>query len=108
MAIQQYEWTGQSRSRYIYFVYDIPMKPFDAPANYIFTRWDRKTQTWYPLYIGETDNLTQRFNNHEKWPCAQQHGVTHIHVHNKSTSQLDRRLEKDDLIAHWNPPCNDQ
>ena len=34
-------------------------------------------------------------------------GATHIHVHKSSSSAVERRAEEADLVAYWDPPCND-
>ena len=97
-------WQGASGRNYTYEVYEIPITPIAAPANYIFARW--ANNAWYALYIGETQNLADRLQNHEQWPCAQRNGVTHIHVHRGSADRSIRQTEERDLIARWNPICN--
>ena len=99
-------WPGESGQKYRYWIYDIDTTFNPAPANYIFAR---KTETgaFAPIYIGQTGDISERFDNHHKMPCIKQHGATHIHVHKSDDDEKIRMAEESDLIAKWNPPCND-
>ena len=96
-------WEGQSGNAYEFEVYAASTSFNDVSAVYIFAR-DNGT-TWTPLYIGETGELGTRISGHEKWPCATQNGVTHIHVHRVAAA--DRMRVETDLIRRWDPVCND-
>lgn len=63
---------------------------------------------WSPCYIGQTENLGDRLENHEKEACAKRNGATHIHVHGNGSGEKARKAEEKDLILKWQPPCNDQ
>lgn len=57
------------------------------------------------LYVGQTGNLDERFDNHHRADCFTRNGRTHIGIHLESSEQT--RLSKErDLINHYNPPCN--
>jgi hypothetical protein len=59
------------------------------------------------LYIGQTDSLKSRIQNHEKWPCVKRNGVNCICVHRDDNE--DSRLAKEtDLLEANATPCNDQ
>ena len=62
--------------------------------------------SWAPCYIGQTNNLNQRLEYHEKEACARRNGATHIHVHLTSGGETVRRTEERDLLLKWKPPCN--
>ena len=61
-------WTGESGSNYKYWI--CPMGTFfkEAPGNYIFAK-ETSPGRWTPIYIGQTGDLSERFDNHHKMPC---------------------------------------
>ena len=98
-------WTGRSGNGYTHFIYPIST-PFDAvPGNYIFAK-ETSPNRWTAVYIGQTTNLSERFDYHHKMPCIRREGATHIHAHRNDGGEQARRLEETDLIATYNPPCN--
>lgn len=100
------EWTGQSGTKYRYWVYPLGTGMKEAPGNYVFTR-ETEPLKWRPIYIGQTGDLSERFDNHHKMPCIRQNGATHIHTHTSSADEATRKAEEDDLIERWHPICND-
>ena len=98
-------WTGESGKKYDYWIYPIDEQFPEVPGNYIFAK-ETKPRTWRPIYIGQTKNLAKRMENHEKEQCAIDNGATHIHAHESSDSEDERRKEEADLIEKWNPICN--
>ena len=100
-------WTGASGAQYEYRIYLFPHDFIVTPANYIFAK---KTilGNFRAVYIGETGDLSDRFDNHRAMPCIQRQGATHIHAHATSDGAQTRRDEESDLIANYDPPCNDQ
>lgn len=99
------DWIGQSDTKYHYWIYPIDTT-FDAVlGNYIFAK-EIRSQEFIPIYIGETGDLSERFDDHHAMPCIRRNGATHIHVHKSSEDQEVRRAEESDLIAKWNPVCN--
>ena len=95
--------------------YAFEVYPFDQSFNavgavYIFTKRavDSSGKGLHTfLYIGETEDLSSRIPNHEKWPCARRNGVTCICVHLDNNSQ-SRLAKETDLRAGNTTPCNDQ
>lgn len=98
-------WEGESGKTYRYKIYGIGTSFKDMPGNYIFTK-KANFNKWLPIYIGETDSLENRLSNHEKLPCVERNGGTHIHVHSSSSDEEIRCSEEVDLINKWNPSCN--
>jgi len=46
-------------------------------------------------YIGQTENLNERLEEHEKEACAKTDmGPTHIHAHTNGSERLARRAEE--------------
>lgn len=99
-------WTGASGVQYKYWIHPIGTDFKAVPGNYIFAR-ETEPGRHSPIYIGETSDLSERFDNHHKMHCIKRNGATHIHVHQSSNVKEERRQEESDLIARWNPHCND-
>ena len=59
------------------------------------------------LYIGETHSLKDRIPNHEKWHCAENHGVNCICVHQDNDAN-SRRHKELDLLSINKTLCNAQ
>lgn len=57
------------------------------------------------LYVGQTGDLSERFDDHHKEHCFDRNGKTHIAVHLEGTEQR-RLLKESDLISNYNPSCN--
>lgn len=97
-------WSGQSGSEYKYWIYKIDTPFNDVSGNYIFA-YESSPHQWKPVYIGQTENLKDRLDDHEKEVCAKRNLATHIHTH--TNPNKDSRLaEETDLIRLWNPVCN--
>jgi len=58
------------------------------------------------LYIGQTGDLSERFDNHHKAPCFTRNGKTHIAVKAESSEQKRLNIETD-LIRKYKTSCND-
>jgi hypothetical protein len=106
MATTSIDWKGISGQTYTYEIHPIDTSFKGLPGNYIFAK-ETKPNTWTPVYIGETSNLSERFDDHHKKPCVDRNGATHIHVHVNDAGEAARRAEEQDLIAAYRPPCND-
>ena len=85
MAEQTIMWPGASGKEYKYWIYAIGTSFKDSPGNYIFAK-ETSIGRWTPIYIGETDSLQDRLSNHEKLPCVERHGGTHVHAHSSVLS----------------------
>ena len=102
--IQTILWPGESGLKYKYSIHSIEANFPEKAGNYIFAK-ETSPGSWKPIYIGQTKNLNERLENHEKEACAKRSGATHIHAH-LNPNQSDRLSEETDLIRHWNPVCN--
>ena len=100
-------WPGLSGRRYQYWVYPLGTRFDRVPGNYLFAR-EATPQRWLPCYIGQTENLQDRLGDHEKEACARHHGATHLHAHQNLGGEEARKMEEEDLIQQWQPPCNRQ
>jgi hypothetical protein len=102
-------WVGADGTRYTYKVFPVNAEWNDVPGNYIFAK--RATLGgWIPLYIGETGSLQDRplSPEHEKWGCAADRGMTHIHAHTSNPVRSVRTDEESNLRRRYSPPCNQQ
>lgn len=101
---------GSSGKEYAFDVY--PMKSdFDAIyAIYIVTKREEKSGgggTHAHLYVGQTTDLSTRFDGHHKQDCFDEKGGNTICVHQVSTQNELDTIEED-LIKGLQPTCNDQ
>lgn len=102
--VKTINWAGKSGSKYKYWIYKLPPDFSAKPGNYIFAK-ETKPGSWTPVYIGQTEDLSERFDNHHKANCISRNGATHIHAHINNPKQA-RLAEESDLVARWNTPCN--
>lgn len=104
---QTINWAGQSGRNYLYYIHRLtPFPTFKAlPGNYIFAK-EVSPNRWAPLYIGETEDFSCRFDNHHKMDACVRNGATAIHVRVNHEGALARRQEESDLVARWKPTCN--
>lgn len=105
------KWHGASGQEYICICYeahngiDRDTSWNDVPGNYIFACFDGGY--WKPLYVGETSSFRDRLtSSHERWECAEQYKVTHIHAHTNTAGSNARIKEEEDLINNYKPICN--
>jgi excinuclease UvrABC nuclease subunit len=62
---------------------------------------------WQMIYIGETDNLRKRMREHvyDKAHCINKHNPSLVLVE-FTISESTRKNRASQLIAEYNPPCN--
>jgi hypothetical protein len=58
------------------------------------------------LYIGETGDLSERFDDHHKQACFNRNGKTHLGVR-PEPSESGRLAIETDLVRNYKTPCND-
>ncbi len=98
------DWEGKSGKTYKYWIYKIGHPMQAKGGNYIFAK-ETSPGYFVPIYVGQTENLDLRFDNHHKKDCITRAAATHIHTH-LNAAERDRLDEETDLIAKWNPSCN--
>jgi len=106
MADKTTTWVGKSGKKYQYTIHELNTNFRPVSANYIIAK---KTipEDWKPIYIGESGNLNECFQNHKKWSCITKNGATHILVHETSPDPGVRLDEESDLLAKIKTSCND-
>lgn len=100
--------TGESGNMYQFSVYPFDTKFNSVGAVYVITRRTVKADgkgDHHVIYVGETENLGDRFDNHHKAGCFDRHNANCICVHrdNDGRSRLDKEA---DLIKANSPACN--
>ena len=106
MAEKTIDWEGASGKKYKYWIYDIGTTFNKSPANYVFAK-ATKPDALRAIYVGETGDISERFDDHHKMTCIRDNGATHICVHKSSDDKKVRCEEESDLIANYHPVCND-
>lgn len=99
---------GESGKQYCFYLLTKDSFFDKIGAVYIFIKEEvRPRRRYTPLYIGQTSNLQERIDEHEKWDCVNRHGCTHIAV--KEVSHSKERLEIETDLRHaYSTKCNDQ
>lgn len=79
------------------------------PALYAFTRRFPQdlSYTHDLVYVGETSDLSTRFNNHHKEHCIMGRNANCIGIHSFHGSQEERLAAEADILNAFDLPCND-
>ena len=104
------ELTGASGKKYAFLVYPwgTTFKPIGGV--YAVTRATSNQsggETHTIVYVGQTGDLSERFDAHHKASCFSRNSANRICVHVESNEKT-RLTTESDLIAAYNPPCNDK
>lgn len=100
---------GVSGTAYTFYAYSMDTsfkKGFGAV--YFITKRIEKAEggaSHTRIYVGQTGDLSDRFNNHYKQQCFNSHGANCICILGEQ-SEVNRLAIEEDLIAKYNPPCN--
>lgn len=100
-------WKGSSGASYSFQIYPIETNFKALGAVYIFTKRTVANGNGSHdfIYIGQTEDLSTRFDNHHKAACITKNGANCISVHLNSNES--KRLEiETDLCRLHKPPCN--
>ncbi len=101
--------TGLTGNKYQYEAYDVNSTWNSVPGNYVFAAQGGQTiltESWGPIYIGETVDFSTRIPGHEKWVTARLKGATHVLAHVNRGGIEARQAEERDLVRAYNPPLN--
>ena len=100
---------GKSGEKYRFNVYPMGQAFKAVGAVYAVTRRSKNSSGLYSheiIYVGETGDLSTRFDDHHKADCFAQHNANCICTHGDEDEE-SRLAKEDDLIRQQNPPCND-
>lgn len=100
--------TGVSGRNYTFHVFggDVQFKP--GAGVYAITRAEPNANGGHKhqiLYVGQTGDLSERFDQHHKAESCRRHGANRICAMLASDEQTRLAIERD-LVAKYNPPCN--
>ena len=96
--------TGESGAIYEFKMFRIGTGFKSVPGCYAFAR---KAYEYSLVYIGHTGDLSERFDDHHKEECIEDHGATMIGIHRTSSKAHAQRVEAD-LLRSYSPVCNDE
>lgn len=100
---------GASGKKYEFNVY-----PWDTNfkenygAVYFITKRTQKQDDGYshtPIYAGQTEDLSTRFDNHHKQACFDRHNKNCVCIYGEQDEDTRLAIEQD-LIDDYDPPCN--
>ena len=79
------------------------------PAVYVFTRRSRSVDgfTHDLVYLGKTENLSNRFIGHHKEQCVMAHHANCIGLYGVANNEDLLDIEAD-ILATYDFPCNEQ
>jgi len=100
--------TGALGIKYAFDVYPYGTEFKAIGAVYYISKRTEKvdgTGSHDKIYIGETEDLSERFDNHHKEPCFKMHNANCISIYEEFNKEKRLIIEKD-LIDARNPPCN--
>jgi len=108
MAVPTINLTGVSGNQYVFEVYSKDTTFNAVGGVYAITSRQQNDQGGFShtrIYIGQTDNLSTRFDNHHRLDCFNRKNWNCICVHRDDNESS--RLEKErDLIDNYDTPCN--
>jgi hypothetical protein len=92
---------GRSGNKYAFQVYSLDTSFKSIPGVYIFLKSDNNN----PIYVGETGDLSCRFDDHHKAAAIKGHGADRIGVLVESDDARRLAIERD-LLTNYLWPCN--
>lgn len=95
---------GASGRQYEFDVYPLDTEFNSVGAVYAITKRDA-SRNHTVIYIGQTDDLSERFDNHHKASCFYRHSANCVCIRAENNEETRLAIEKD-LIANYNPTCN--
>ena len=96
--------TGTSQQIYTFDLVPIGTNLGYGAGCYAFVK--DLTNDQYPLiYIGETGDLSERFDSHHKMLCIRSNGATQVGVHRTNSKQAAQNIEGD-VLGNYNTFCN--
>ena len=79
---------------------------FNLVGVYLVLKKKPGVQSMYDiLYVGQTGDLSQRFDDHHKLRCFNRNAKTHIGVRGENVEQAHLAIERD-LLSNYKTVCN--
>lgn len=102
--IETISFKGCSGKSYNFDVYLVGTKFKSLGAIYFISKRQNNNHTL--VYLGITDDLSTRFNNHHKEECFKKHNANCVSIHIESYEKT-RKLVEEDILCNYNFPCNE-
>lgn len=107
---------GMSGTDYIFNVYgftkfsDLVNAFNNIQALYAFSRrlFNGQYYTHNLIYVGETGDLSSRFNNHHKENCIMKQCANCICIHSFHGTEKARLAAESDILNAFDLPCNNK
>lgn len=107
---------GTSGREYVFELYsfdkydDVKGAFTEVPALYLFGKLNADQSFFDYIYLGETSNLHERYDNHMKEDCIKHHGANGIGIYalEEFRNEAKRKAAEKDLLDAINFPCNDK
>jgi len=97
---------GESGKQYEFDFYDISSGWHEVTGIYIVAYYNKSKNTVRSIYVGETDNLKNRFLAHHKQTCFDENYANVLGWMGEPNEKTRLSIE-DDLLKSLKPPCND-
>jgi excinuclease UvrABC nuclease subunit len=97
--------TCATGATYNFYVYPWGTDLKQIGGVYMVLRKGYQNGNYDVLYLGQTGDLSARFDNHHKKPCFDRNRKTHIAAMVESSEAKRLNIEAD-LIRKYNPNCN--
>ncbi len=101
--------TGASGSKYKFNSYKFGSNfKENYSAVYFITNRHQNDDGGYSherIYVGQTEDLSTRFDDHHKQDCFDQEDANCICIYGEQNENTRLDIEQD-LIDNYNPPCN--
>ena len=100
---------GKRGNSYTFEVYHYHIEFKPLAAVYLITKRTIKSDgggSHDLIYIGETQSLEDRFNNHHKEQCFKNHSANCKCVHFENNESTRLKIESD-ILGNYDFPCND-
>ncbi|MEJ2628808.1 MAG: GIY-YIG nuclease family protein, partial [bacterium] len=91
-------------------VYTLDTNFNSVSAIYFVTRRYESSSGYYnhkKIYVGETGNLPERFDDHHKKDCFKKYNANCICVYQENSEERRLEIEKD-LYNNYKPVCNNK
>lgn len=105
-SIGMITFVGKSGTKYDFKYYDFSGEWNNVAGIYVVGKYDKTANQISPLYVGETDNLQERFSNHHKQDCFDKNKANVLCWLGEKVSKTRLTIETD-LIESLKPSCND-
>lgn len=99
---------GASGTTYTFNVYPYDTEFKDLAAVYYISNRIEENDgkgSHSPIYIGQTEDLSTRFDGHHDEECFEEYGANCKNILPEANEEKRKEIEAD-LISSLNPPCN--